>query len=122
VRSPTVTGRKIYVGVNDGCPGRSASWTRSGSTTARTTTGRHRSSSSRVSCDLLAFDYVESGGVVVVSGALPGDQLLPSGSSASVSGFKAPEGGRVWAPALATLFGGTGTGEVRLHEDRVVKY
>ena len=116
-------GREIYVGIHDGCPG----WTRvldqeridhrpddDGSAPVIVLEGR---------LPTWASDYVESGGVVVVSGALPGDQLLPSGSIASVSGFTAPERGeRVWAPALATLFEGTGTGEVRLHEDRVVKY
>jgi len=68
-------------------------------------------------------EYVAAGGVVVVSGARPQEQLLPPGSIASVTGFTAPGGDRrVWAPALATLFAGKGAGEIRLHEDRVVKY
>lgn len=70
-----------------------------------------------------ASDYVAAGGVMVVSGALPQQKLLPSGSIASVTGFTPPDGDlRVWAPAMATLFEGSGAGEVRLHEDRVVKY
>ena len=46
-----------------------------------------------------ASDYVAAGGVLVVSGALPEEQLLPLGSIASVTGFTAPDGDRrVWAP------------------------
>ena len=68
-------------------------------------------------------DYVAAGGVAVVSGALPGEDLLPPGSIASVTGFTPPGSGRrVWAPSLATLFEADGAGELRLHEDRVVKY
>jgi peptidoglycan/xylan/chitin deacetylase (PgdA/CDA1 family) len=68
-------------------------------------------------------DYVAAGGVLVVSGALPEERLLPAGSIASVTGFTAPDGDRrVWAPALATLFEGTGAGQLRMHEDRLVKY
>ena len=68
-------------------------------------------------------DYVAAGGVAVVSGALPGDPLLPRGFSASVTGFTPPDrDARCQAPSLATLFEAEGPGEVRLHEDRVVKY
>lgn len=68
-------------------------------------------------------DFVEAGGVAVVSGAVAGDPLLPPGFLASVTGFTAP--GRVTrshAPALVTMFECGGSGELRLHEDRVVKY
>ena len=70
-----------------------------------------------------ASDYVDAGGVLVVSAALPLEPLLPRGVLGSVTGFTAPDGQeRVCAPALATLFDGPGSGQLRLHEDRVVKY
>jgi peptidoglycan/xylan/chitin deacetylase (PgdA/CDA1 family) len=67
--------------------------------------------------------YVAAGGVAVVSGAcgLPFD--IESTSTATVSGFETPAGGR-WcaAPGLVTCLPGPGEGVLRLHEDRVVKY
>lgn len=68
-------------------------------------------------------DFVEAGGVAVVSGAVAGDPLLPSGFLASVTGFTAPgRASRSQAPSLVTMFECAGSGELRLHEDRVVKY
>ncbi len=68
-------------------------------------------------------DFVESGGVAVVSGAEPGESLLPMSFSASVTGFLPPEHStRAYAPSLVTMFECEGRGELRLHEDRVVKY
>lgn len=68
-------------------------------------------------------DLVEAGGVAVVSGALAGDPLLPTGFQASVTGFTAPgRATRSQAPSLASMFECGGSGELRLHEDRVVKY
>jgi len=68
-------------------------------------------------------DFVDAGGVAVVSGAVDGDPVLPPGFPATVTGFAAP--GRVTrarAPSLVTIFECEGSGELRLHEDRVVKY
>lgn len=70
-----------------------------------------------------AAEFVEAGGVIAVSGATPDDPLLPAGFTASVSGFTAP--GRTirsQAPCLVTMFEHEGAGELRLHEDRIVKY
>lgn len=68
-------------------------------------------------------DYVADGGVVVISGAVAEDAILPRGSVASITGFTPPgRDRRAWAPSLVTLFEAPGEGEVRLHEDRVVKY
>lgn len=115
--------REVYVGVHRDSPG----WTRvldqdriahrrddDGSAPVIVLEGR---------LPAWASDYVAAGGILVASGALPAEPLLPPGSIASVTGFTAPKGDRrVWAPALATLFEGEGAGELRLHEDRVVKY
>ena len=68
-------------------------------------------------------DFVEEGGVAVLSGARPGCPLLPTGRSIAVTGFTPPGGQhRCSASALVTAFPGPGEGELRLHEDRVVKY
>lgn len=46
-----------------------------------------------------ASNYAAARGVVVVSGALPEEQLLPTGSIASGTGFTAPDcDRRVWDP------------------------
>jgi len=68
-------------------------------------------------------DFVSAGGVAVLSGARPDAPLLPRGSRIGVSGFTPPgRDYRCSAPALVTAFPGPGDGELRLHEDRVVKY
>lgn len=68
-------------------------------------------------------DFVEAGGVAVVSGAVAGEPLLPASFPASVTGFTPPgHAGRAHAPSLVTMFECEGAGELRLHEDRVVKY
>lgn len=68
-------------------------------------------------------DFVTSGGVAVLSGALAGSALLPAGLRMSVTGFTPPGSRhRCCAPCLVTAFAGSGEGELRLHEDRVVKY
>ncbi len=68
-------------------------------------------------------DYVWAGGVAVVSGAVASDQFLPSGFLASVTGYTSPgRTSRSHAPSLVTMFETEGSGELRLHEDRVVKY
>ncbi len=70
-----------------------------------------------------ADDYVQAGGIAVVSGAVGDDTPLPSGFLATVTGFTAPGGiKRSRAPSTVTMFDTTGQGELRLHEDRVVKY
>jgi peptidoglycan/xylan/chitin deacetylase (PgdA/CDA1 family) len=70
-----------------------------------------------------AEQYVADGGVAVISGALPDQPFLPGGMVVSVTGFVPP--GRRYrsvAPGLATVFPASGSGEVRMHEDRVPKY
>lgn len=68
-------------------------------------------------------DFVESGGVAVVSGAVADEPLFPASFPASVTGFTPPgHAGRAHAPSLVTMFECEGAGELRLHEDRVVKY
>ena len=68
-------------------------------------------------------DYVSAGGVAVVSGAVASDSFLPSGFSASVTGYTTPgRTRRSHAPSIVTMFETEGSGEMRLHEDRVVKY
>jgi len=68
-------------------------------------------------------NFIEGGGVAVLSGALPGCPLLPAGLRIAVTGFTPPSGHlRCSASSLATAFAGPGDGELRLHEDRVVKY
>ncbi len=68
-------------------------------------------------------DFVEAGGVAVVSGAVADDPMLPPGFLATVTGFTAPgRANRSHAPSLVTMFECGGEGELRLHEDRVVKY
>lgn len=70
-----------------------------------------------------AGDFVEAGGVFAVSGAAVNDPLLPSGFTALVTGFSAPgRKTRSQAPCLVTMFECEGDGELRLHENRVVKY
>lgn len=67
--------------------------------------------------------YVADGGVAVLSGALPDQPFLPGGMVVSVSGFVPPgQHYRCAAPGLATVFASPGSGEVRLHEDRIPKY
>jgi len=68
-------------------------------------------------------DFVAGGGVAVLSGALPECSLLPTGTRITITGFTPP--GRQYrcsATSLVTAFPGSGEGELRLHEDRVVKY
>lgn len=68
-------------------------------------------------------DFVSGGGVAVLSGARVGAPLLPPGLTMSVTGFTPPGSHhRCSAPSLVTVFPGEGEGELRLHEDRVVKY
>lgn len=68
-------------------------------------------------------DFVAGGGVAVLSGALPDCPLLPPGAQAAVTGFTPPGRNHCRsAPCLVTAFAGAGEGELRLHEDRVVKY
>lgn len=70
-----------------------------------------------------AEQYVRDGGVAVLSGAQPGEPLLPAGTPLSVTGFVPPGStDRCVAPGLATAFVGPGAGMLRLHEDRVPKY
>lgn len=70
-----------------------------------------------------AADFVVSGGVFAVSGAIADDPLLPPGFLASVTGFTSPgRTTRSQAPCLVTMFECEGAGELRLHENRVVKY
>lgn len=67
--------------------------------------------------------YVADGGVAVISGALPDQPFLPGGDLVSVTGFVPPgRDVRSVAPGLATVFAAPGSGEVRLHEDRIPKY
>lgn len=67
-------------------------------------------------------DYVGAGGVAVLSGAGPDCPLLPPGTRMAVTGFTPPgRQHRLSAPCLVTAFAGPGAGEVRRHEDRVVK-
>ena len=68
-------------------------------------------------------DFVDAGGVAIVSGAVAGDPRLPRSFTASVNGFTPPgQSDRAHAPSLVTMFECEGEGELRLHEDRVVKY
>lgn len=68
-------------------------------------------------------DFVDAGGIAVISGAVAGDPMLPPGFQATVTGFTAPgSADRSYAPSLVTMFDCDGLGELRLHEDRVVKY
>lgn len=68
-------------------------------------------------------EYVAEGGVAVVSGALPDDPLLTDGRRVMVYGFTIPDRNiRCAAPGLVTVFNRRGTGEIRLHEDRIPKY
>lgn len=68
-------------------------------------------------------NYVWAGGVAVVSGAVASDSFLPPGFLASVTGYTSPgRTVRSHAPSLVTMFEAEGLGELRLHEDRVVKY
>lgn len=67
--------------------------------------------------------YVLDGGVALISGALPDQPFLPGGMLVSVTGFVPPgRSSRSVAPGLATVFAAPGSGEVRLHENRIPKY
>lgn len=114
---------EVFVGRVDTDPG----WTRV-LDQERITHNRERASSAPVVVlagalpDWVA-DFVDSGGVAVVSGAVADEPLLPASFPASVTGFTPPgHASRAHAPSLVTMFECEGAGELRLHEDRVVKY
>jgi peptidoglycan/xylan/chitin deacetylase (PgdA/CDA1 family) len=68
--------------------------------------------------------WVERGGILVVDEAAGGDGVVPaSDRTATVTGFEDP-GWHTWvaAPGLVHLHEGSGGGELRVHEDRVVKH
>lgn len=67
--------------------------------------------------------YVADGGVAVISGTLSDQPFVAGGIPVSVTGFVPPgRTSRSVAPGLATVFAAPGSGEVRLHEDRIPKY
>ena len=70
-----------------------------------------------------AEQYVADGGVAVISGAVPDQPFLAGGMTVTVTGFVPPgRSHRAMAPGLATVFTTPGSGEIRLHEDRIPKY
>lgn len=66
--------------------------------------------------------YLSLGGTFVLTSAPDIDGVLPRGVLASIEAIRSESAPRpVTAPCLARLFPGTGSGEIRLHEDRVTK-
>jgi peptidoglycan/xylan/chitin deacetylase (PgdA/CDA1 family) len=64
-------------------------------------------------------DFVERGGVAVITGAPRADALLGPSTTATLNRFRPPvRDGEAAMPCLARVFDGTGGGEVRLHENR----
>jgi peptidoglycan/xylan/chitin deacetylase (PgdA/CDA1 family) len=68
--------------------------------------------------------WVENGGILVVDEAAGGDGTVPASSRvATVTGFQDPAWNAwVAAPGPVHLHDGAGGGELRVHEDRVVKH
>jgi peptidoglycan/xylan/chitin deacetylase (PgdA/CDA1 family) len=68
--------------------------------------------------------WVEHGGILVVDEAAGGDGTVPeSERTATVTGFEEPAWHSwVAAPGVVHLHEGSGGGELRVHEDRVVKH
>jgi peptidoglycan/xylan/chitin deacetylase (PgdA/CDA1 family) len=67
---------------------------------------------------------VLGGGILVVDEAAGGDGVIPASErTATVTGFEDP-GWHTWvaAPGIVHLHEGAGGGELRVHEDRVVKH
>lgn len=64
-------------------------------------------------------DFVENGGVAVITAAPRADTLLGASTTATLNRFRPPSrDGEAAMPCLVRIFNGSGEGEIRLHENR----